>query len=236
MGQIRVETTQNILLDFEPGSLGDRILGALIDWALLLVYATAVLMILFSATASKGSWLFLVPLLPLTCYNLFMEVWFNGQTLGKKIMHIQVISLDGRRPSLGQYLIRWLFRLVDFLLTENLCAVFTVALSGKRQRLGDMVAGTGVIKLKPATTLADTLYVPVKEGYVVRYPEAGQLSEADIQLIKEVLQYYRTAHHQMIVHQTAEKIAETLRIPLTGDPVTFLGTILEDYNYQAAQS
>lgn len=236
MDQIQVETAQNISLDFEPGSLGDRILGALLDWSLVLVYAVTVMLIYLSLRGSGTSWIFLVPLLPLTCYNLFMEVFFDGQSLGKKVMRIQVISLDGKRPTLSQYLIRWLFRLIDFLLTENLCAVFTVALSRKRQRLGDMVAGTAVIKLKPATTLADTLYVPVQPDYTVHYPEAASLSAADVQIIKEVFRYHQDTGNVMLMHETAEKIAETLGIAFAGDPVHFLGTILEDYNYLGTQA
>lgn len=236
MDRIQVETTQNISLDFEPGSLGDRILGALVDWGLLLVYTVTVMLIYLSVRGSGTSWVFLIPLLPLTCYNLFMEVFFDGQSLGKKIMRIQVISLDGKRPSLSQYLIRWLFRLIDFLLTENLCAVFTVALSRKRQRLGDMVAGTAVIKLKPATTLADTLYVPVQEDYTVRYLESGRLSTSDVQIIKEAVRYYQDSGNLALLHHTAEKTADTLGIAFTGDPMVFLGTILEDYNYLAGQA
>lgn len=233
MDSIRVETPQNVALDFEPGTLGDRIGGALIDGALLAVYLIAVLMLLASFSALRG-WPAALPFLPVIGYNLFMEVFFDGQSFGKKMMHLRVISLDGKRASLSQYLIRWMFRLVDFLLTECLCAVFTVALSKKRQRLGDMVAGTAVIKLEGKTTLADTLYVPVPAGYQVRYEKAAALSAADVQLIKEVLRYYRNTGNLVLVHEAAEKTADVLGVALREDAHSFLTTILEDYNYLAS--
>jgi uncharacterized RDD family membrane protein YckC len=236
MDRILIDTAQNIALDFEPGTLGDRILGALVDWGVLLAYGVTVLVIYLTFRGIGPSWIYLVLLLPLTCYNLVMETCFNGQSLGKKAMHIRVISLDGERPTLGQYLVRWLFRLVDFLITENLCAVLTVALSGKRQRLGDMIAGTAVIKLRRATTLSDTLYVPLEVDYTPRYPEAEKLSAADMEVIGEALSHYRSTGNTLLIHHTAEKTAVVLGTVLQGDPVEFLQTVLEDYNYLATRT
>lgn len=236
MDRIQVETTQNITLDFEPGTLGDRILGALVDWGVLLAYGVTALVIYLTFRGDGPSWIYVILLLPLTCYNLVMETCFNGQSLGKKAMHIRVISVDGNRPALSQYLIRWLFRLVDFLITENLCAVLTVALSGKRQRLGDMVAGTAVIKLRRTTTLSDTLYVPLEVDYTPRYPEVERLTASDMEIIGEALSHYHSTGNTLLIHQTAEKTAAVLGTVLQGDPVEFLRAVLEDYNYLATRT
>lgn len=235
MSNIRVETTQNISLDFELGSLGDRILGWLIDWLVIITYGLFIFLVLLTTDGfgifDTAPWLYLLIILPVVFYDLVMEISFNGQSLGKKAVGIRVVSLDGRQPSLGQYLIRWLFRLVDFTLTWSLCALVSVAVSIKHQRLGDLVGGTSVIKLKPRTSIANTLYVPVRDDYSVRFPEAVNLQTADVQLIKEVLYYYSVTGNGLILHQAAEKIRETLHIEAPVDPGSLLQTVIEDYNY-----
>lgn len=234
MSTIRVQTTQNITLEFELGSLGDRILGRLVDLLVLGAYVIAVVVIMVSGGRSgfdKVPWLWILLMLPVVGYDLFMEVFFDGQSLGKKAMEIRVVSLDGNRPGLGQFLIRWLFRLVDFTLTQSLCAVISVAASQQHQRLGDMVAGTAVIKTRIRTTMAETLYVPIPDHYEVRFPEAAHLKPRDIQLIKEVLQNHSHANNLLLMHHAAEKIMEVLHIQSPMEPLVFLHTLIADYNY-----
>lgn len=239
MNTVQVHTSQNIPVEFELGSLGDRILGRILDGLVILVYAAAfALILIFSGVRSN----FMIGLtaiigaLPLFFYDLVLESTCHGQSLGKKIMHIRVVSLDGKQPAFSQYLIRWLFRLVDFALTESLCALLCVALNSRHQRLGDMVAGTVVIKTRAQSTGADTLYVPLAEDYQPRYPEVADLSDSDVQLIKEVLAHYARSGNLVLLHDTAEKVRENLQLSSFSDPQTFLQTILADYNYFASRS
>ena len=51
---------------------------------------------------------------PVLFYYPVMEILTNGQTIGKKIMGIRVITLEGGQASVSQYLLRWIFRPVDF--------------------------------------------------------------------------------------------------------------------------
>lgn len=237
MKGIQIETAQHILLDFAPANLGERILATLIDAAVQLVYFITVVAIVSGIGKSGFSWPEIVAILPVVAYHLAMEVFFDGQSLGKKALHIRVVSLDGERATLGQYLIRWLFRVIDLALTEGLCAVFAVAFSKKSQRLGDMVAGTAVIKQKQAADLAGTLYMPpLREHYQARYPEAERLGRRDVALIREVMDYALSSGNLEVVHETAEKIASVLGIPLEGDPAAFLEKILEDYHELSART
>ncbi len=69
----------------------------------------------------------------------------NGQTLGKKIMGIRVVSKDGSPVGLGTSAVRNVLRLIDAIAFYLVGALF-IWTSSKKQRLGDMVAGTVVIK------------------------------------------------------------------------------------------
>lgn len=234
MSSITVNTTQNIQLEFELAGLGDRILAFLLDWVVIIAYILTIL-IISSATGlnifSKTPWLFIILLLPVIFYYLILEVTFNGQTIGKKSRNIRVVSLDGNSPTFGQYLIRWLFRLIDFTISEGLCALLCVALNPKHQRLGDMIAGTAVIKTTVRPSIDETIYTPVQDNYEVHFPEVVNLKANDIQLIKEVLLHYSHSGNLLLVHNTAEKIRDILKIQSDMEPYLFLHTVIADYNY-----
>lgn len=241
MANIEIDTSQNVHLELEPGSLGDRILGRIVDGLVLGAYMVlaGIIVSMTGSTESGGmavAFIFLLLALPIMFYDLVLEMAFNGQSVGKKVMDLRVVSLDGQRPTLGQYLIRWLFRLVDFSLSFSLCALICVASSRKRQRLGDRVAGTAVVKITPRVTLQQTLYRPVQEDYAVQYPQAGRLREDEVQLIKEVLQHYQRTGNLILIDEAAGRVAEVLQVPPPGAPFQFLDTVLTDYNYLSIQA
>ena len=110
----------------------------------------------------------------------------NGQSIGKKIIGIKVIGENGGRPALHQYLIRWLTRPFDFFFF-GLVGLLTVVLSKKNQRLGDMAAGTLVIKTKIETDINDTVFFELNDEYKPRYQQVMRLSDRDMNTIKGVL-------------------------------------------------
>jgi uncharacterized RDD family membrane protein YckC len=240
MSTISITTTQNIELEYELGSLGDRILGRLID----LVVAAAYLIIVFATIgfSDLGSffennvWIIILLMLPVVFYNLICEVALNGQSLGKKVMGTKVISLNGEQPSLSQYLIRWLFRLVDFTF-GGLVALIIVAVTPKHQRLGDILAGTVVVKTKPKTQFSDTIFTPVQQAeYHVLYPEVINLKDSDIQLVKDVVISVYKSQNVVLAHQAKDRVEQVLGIKSQNpEPMDFLRTILADYNYLTSQ-
>jgi hypothetical protein len=183
-------------------------------------------------------WLFVVVIiLPILFYDLLCEMFLNGQSFGKRIMKIKVISLNGEQPTFSQFLIRWLFRLVDFSLSSSLVALITVAVTDKRQRLGDIIAGTALVKTTTRVNIDDTLYVQTAPvDYKVTYPEVINLNDRDIQLVKEVLINVRRSGNSMLAVEAQQKIEKVLKIKnLHADPMSFLHVILADYNHLASQ-
>ena len=121
MQTIRITTTQNIDIDYEVAGLGERIVAYIIDMAMfaVIIIATLIAIGVVGGMRRGGSdiWigvLFVIYGALYVFYDLICELSMNGQSVGKKIMKIKVISLDGARPRLGQYLLRWLFRIIDF--------------------------------------------------------------------------------------------------------------------------
>ncbi len=240
MNTIKISTTQNIELEYELAGLGERIVGRILDFVFIIAYGIVFLVIMgvgdFGRIINTNQWLLLIFFLPVIFYDLVCEVLFNGQSLGKRIMKIKVISIDGSQPSLGQYIIRWLFRLVDFSLTGSICALVSVAVSEKKQRVGDMVAGTTLIKTSPRTFFNQTIYAPTPEvNYTVSFPEVVNLTDADIQLIREVIVHISKTGNLYLAYPTAEKVKKLLNVQTNLEASHFLNVVIADYNYLTAK-
>ncbi len=240
MATISITTTQNIELEYELAGLGERILARIIDWIVIIAYAGVFLALIglsnIDTFFDNNGWFILIIILPIFFYDLISELWLDGQSLGKKAMAIKVISLNGEQPSAGQYLIRWLFRIIDFSFSGSLCALISVAVTEKHQRLGDIIAGTTLVKTKARTGFNQTIFTPtIDEQYIITYPEAINLSDRDMQLIKEVILNVQKSGNTMLALQTMNKIEQVLHITSKHHPMDFLHIVLKDYNHLSSK-
>jgi len=234
MPTIRITTSQNIDIDYEIAGLGPRIVARLLDGVLfgLIIIAAVIAGILSHLEEISAIATIVVFVILYVFYDLLCEIFMNGQSIGKKIMKIKVISLDGGRPSVGQYMLRWLFRIVDFSLTSGLCGLISVAVSEKNQRVGDMVAGTALISTKPNTKMRDIAFTPPEEeGYIPVFAEAAQLNDREIALVHEVLSSYIQSGNSVILYNTATKLKQVLNVQTNMDDMQFLQTLIKDYNH-----
>lgn len=236
MATISITTTQNIELEYDLAGLGQRIAATLIDLVIMGAYFFIMLSILSNVTG-MGGWAYFLCFMPIYFYTLLCESFLNGQTVGKMALSVKAISLNGNQPTFSQYIIRWLFRLVDLWITSFLGAIVSIAVTEKQQRIGDLVAGTTVVSIKAKTALSQTLYAPVAENnYKAVYPEVINLSDKDMQLIKEVLIAHQKGGNPMMTFNTMRRIEEILHISNQHeDPAYFLYQLLQDYNALASK-
>lgn len=235
MAVISITTTQNIELEYELAGIGERIVATIIDLVIFLGYY--IILGVLSSTNFDLGWFWVMASLPVTFYSLISEMVFNGQTVGKKVMGIKVISLNGNQASFGQYIIRWMFRLIDLWTTFFVLGTIFISTTEKHQRLGDIVAGTTLIRTRPRSSIEQTLYVPTAvTDYTVTFPEVINLRDSDMQLIKEVIINVRKSGNTMLAWQATERLEKILHIKNQyDDPLSFLYIILSDYNHLAAQ-
>jgi hypothetical protein len=175
----------------------------------------------------------------------------NGQSVGKKVMNIRVFSAGGGQPSLSQYLIRWLFRTIDFpiwivpAIFERVlpwwCAAFLlegiacVLISRHSQRFGDLVAGTIMIDIKTSTSWEDTVFTELDSGYQPRFPQVMQMSDKDINTLKSIIGTVKRRSDYDLSIRIGERIKSKLHIESDQDSLEFLETLLKDYNYYATR-
>ncbi len=227
---IRVRTTQNVFIDYPVGSVGDRILAYLLDRLILIVYSVAVLGA-FTKLEIETSYVWLIFFgVPWLFYSLLFEIFMNGQTPGKKVLRIKVVRLDGTPPTIGDYLLRWIFAFVDIFILSGAVAVVMVAMGGKGQRLGDVVAGTAVVKLLEHEQVASgKVFIEPEEQYTPRFSQVISLSDRDIELVRRALEANRDQGNMQPVIVVTDKIKSLLNIETDMPPVKFLYTIIKDY-------
>lgn len=233
MDNIRIQTTQNVDIEYEVASIGDRILATLLDYLFFTAYALLILVI-----AGLTSWNFFNSLgmitlliLPILLYDLVCEVLFQGKSFGKMIMKIKVVKLDGTQATFGSYLLRWLLRIIDTRLFSGAVALIAVLVNGKGQRVGDMAAGTTVIKLKQKIQLSDTILNTVQPDYTLVFPQVSRLSDNDIAIIKDVVQVCIRTNNYQALEKLARKTKETMGVTVNMPDVQFLSTVMQDYSY-----
>jgi hypothetical protein len=181
----------------------------------------------FGALAIIMTVLFAIPFLG---YHLLFEVFNNGQSPGKRIFDLRVVSLRGDMVSIGAYMLRWLFRIVDFHILSGLVAVIAVAASDKGQRVGDMVAGTTVIKESKRIAFRQLAFDEVRNEHIPLYPQATELQPAHIELIKETLGNLSLENSDIHVRLLADKTAAILGVTYEDHPRKFLRTVVNDYS------
>jgi uncharacterized RDD family membrane protein YckC len=235
---ITVHTTQNIDIDYEIGGLGERILAKLIDYAIFIPFLFGGTFIAMGGSGMVIGIYYIILLALFAFYDLLCEVFFNGQSLGKRVMKIRVISIDGARPKFSQYLLRWLFRLVDFGITGGAGALICAVVTEHGQRIGDVVAGTAMIKTTARTQMSNLVFTNADDTYQPVFIQANQLADGDINLIHEVIENYFKTGSNVVVYRTAERIKELLGVtpPPDMNNLLFLQTVVKDYSHIAARA
>lgn len=235
MEGVSILTTQNVTIEYTPASVGERILSYLIDIVILFAWFIVIIFVMGAVRPNSSGtdlffWVFMsVAMLPVMFYDLVSELFLNGQSIGKRAIGIKVVMLDGSQPTLGAYLMRWLFRLIDITLFSGVVAFITVIVNNKGQRLGDIAAGTTVVKIKPPLNLNQLVATTVPTNYKATFNNALELSDTDVGIIRKVIQ----KNEPELIDQAAERVRQLLRAESDMPNRLFLETVLKDYQYFA---
>src|SRR5687768_9601103 len=229
---LKIDTTQNVGITFQLASPGERALSWFIDAMVKLTWILVVGEVAKTLRISGDSWMFwlLVMLLPILFYNLLAELFSNGQSIGKAIVKTRVMKVDGTQASLSNYLMRWIFGLFEFNLFPGL-GLIVFFWTGKGQRLGDIFAGTTVIKVNKEISLEETTAIDLPENYQPTFPQVTNLSQRDVEVIKEGIVFYRKYQNYKLLNNLAHKVANTLDVTTNLSQLDFLQVVVGDYNY-----
>ena len=236
MKQIEIKTSGRISIQFDIANLKDRALAFLLDSVILYASLFALLFILALINENDIQRFIFIVILPVFLfYTLFWEILLGGLTPGKKAMGIRVVKLNGQFATANDYLIRWLFRWIDIWISFFVFGSVLINSTRYAQRLGDILAGTTVIKFNSMNNLElnDILEIENQENYKPQFPQVVQLNDEDMIIVKRAIhrqQQYRNDAHNKLVNELAVHLKNELKIKgKPGNNLTFLSTLLKDY-------
>ncbi|MDQ6469152.1 RDD family protein [Flavobacterium sp. LHD-80] len=244
MSELSINTTQNVKINFIAASVGERLGAYFIDASVKIAYILIVWFVFFywlqvgvlmdglDSWSSRALMFFFS--IPLMFYSLTLESIFEGQSIGKILVKIKVVKIDGYQAGFGDYLIRWFFGIIDFFIPiiYGLVALITVISSKKSQRLGDMAAGTAVITLKNNINISHTILEEIGTAYVPTYPLVIKLSDNDMRIIKETFNKAVEKNDFEIIGKLTAKIESVTGIKnQSGSNSDFIRVVLKDYNF-----
>lgn len=194
-----IVTPEAVRLDFEIANVGSRAVAFAIDWALVLTVLFVLNFAVSLAAAAVGDgvlpdWVaitafLILNLLLLFGYDIAMETLWRGRTLGKAAMGLRVVTVEGAPVRFRHAAIRSFLGLVDFVGTGGVAGVITVLVSRRHQRLGDMVAGTLVLRERTGAFPASVAQFTVPagaEGYAATLDPSG-LAPGDYDALRSFL-------------------------------------------------
>ena len=174
---LEIETPEHVVLDYEIAGLGSRAAAALIDILILggLALSSGILLAIMNRMGLSpgrlgGAVLILIGFAAWYGYFTLFEGLRGGQTPGKRRLGLRVVADTGQPAGIGAAAIRNLLRPADFLPPPYLLGALLVGLHPRAKRLGDMVAGTVVVRDRPQEDQVRLAPLP-EEG--IAAPELG---------------------------------------------------------------
>lgn len=236
-------TSHNITIEYQLATIFDRFLSLVIDLCILLIYY--LFCSLFASaffnyyTENEYNEMMITFLfLPVFfTYNLLFEIFGGGASLGKKILGIKVVNLNGKNPTVNECFLRWTFRPIELMLTLGSLAAIYVSSSEKSQRIGDMVARTVVIKLRPSLkySLKDVMSIKTSSEYTPKQLQVVKFSEDEMLYVKNCVDRARrfpNASSRKLLQELTQKICAQLNIKEVPEPkqqIDFLRNLIQDY-------
>lgn len=213
MNQMEITPPEGVPIRFEVASVGARLGAQLLDITLTLL-AVGALMVLLAQVMDFGWWIvgigslaFFMIRIP---YYTVTELIWNGATLGKRMLGLQVISAEGRTLSVYAVVARNLTKEAEVFLPlmflavnvqqdpvsaivsglVTLIAVIVPFTNRKRQRIGDILAGTVVIRKPQAVLLPDAATSPVEpetQGFHFQTHQLDHYGAFELQTLELIL-------------------------------------------------
>lgn len=222
---------EGVPIHFSIASLGSRFGAQFLD--ILITYGGTLALLLGLLYVGLLSWSALGALYALMTffirvpYYILSELVWNGRTLGKRIVRIRVISLDGQRLTPHQIVARNLMKEVEVfipiatifgasntsgpvdvvLLVWFVTVLLVPVFNRRKQRLGDMLADTIVVETPRAVLLPDLSATEARRGYEFRAEHLGIYGRYELQVLEEVLRAPpKTAEARARVSEVAQTI------------------------------
>ena len=191
-----IVTPEAVVLEFETAGMASRMLAALVDSAIQLLVLLGILLASFGlaeagidAGGLGNAFLYVVLFLLLFAYPAGFETLWRGRTPGKAALGLRVVTVEGGPIRFRHAAIRAILGLVDKYVFSAVPGVLAVLLTRRNQRLGDLVAGTIVLRERSGARTPQAVAFAAPRGleaYVAAL-DVSALDRADYVTIRSFL-------------------------------------------------
>ena len=239
----RVVTPEAVVLDLPTASAGSRVLARALD----LCVAAAALLAVAAASGvgvnlGGGVAVIIVQLLfdfaLLLAYPALMEAFWGGRTLGKAAFGLRVVKVDGSPISLRHAAIRAGLGLLEVWATAGSLGLIVMLASKRDQRLGDMAAGTLVLRERRGGSLRPVqLLVPPGCEQIVAALDVGAMTPGDYEMVRLFLvrwHEFRADERSAVAAKLAGPLWQRFRHPVPAwlGPDSYLACLGAAYQYR----
>lgn len=232
--RISVATPEGVTLEVTLAGVGSRFAAGLIDqllrWAVLIAIVI-LLGLAGSRTDAPGGLLFAVLLVALFlvqfAYDVLFETLAAGRTPGKRWTGLRVVKATGGPVGFVSSALRNIVRIVDALPGFYLVGILAVLFTKKNQRLGDLAAGTIVVReRKQRTELPQPREAPTGPGADASLWDVSAISADDVATVRRFLDRRATlppAAREKLAREMATRLApKVVGPPRHWEPEPFL--------------
>jgi len=238
MTKTGIITSQYVQIDQTPAGVGERIFARILDYIIMIIYSIGILYIIeldfyFLRRTDFGALMIFLLYIPVIFYSILWELLNRGRSPGKMAFGMRVVMRDGTTPTIGAYIMRWMLLIIDM---WTWVGVIIILLNKDNQRLGDLAAGTVVIKERDYHRIQVTLdeFNHISRNYKPFFPQAENLSLEQVNTINEALTRNDDKRSWRIAALSA-KVKDFLKVSPVIDDETFLKTLTRDYQYYALE-
>jgi len=245
--KLTIDTPEQVHLEFVLAGIGSRFMAVFLDMLIQTVLYVALFFVAFGLLAlgdfskNRSMWVLAVWFLLVFCiywgYYAAFEIFWQGQTPGKRWAGIRVIKESGRPINAFEALTRNLMRVVDLLPGFYGFGVVTMMLNPKNRRLGDFVAGTIVVH--ETSDRESPIFFNTADSSQFSFPQATKLTLQEVELIETFLARRLDIPPQVRLH-SAMRITEMVSSRLgidsgmrPPDNETFLELVVKEFRNRA---
>ena len=220
--RLEVETPENVVLDYEVAGFGSRLLAALADGAILLTVLVLMWLIgalIIGLTGLGGPLMIVVTVALFWGYFVFFEGLYQGRTPGKRWMGIRVIRDTGQPIGLAEAALRNLLRVADYLPPPFILGLSLIAFHPKAKRLGDLVAGTVVVRDRPVEGIGVIKGPALPQA--ATFEGSPELSDPEFRVLEQFLARAPTLEASVrarLADRLVARFASHIGAGLTGEP------------------
>lgn len=231
MKTINFENPHGVIVQYTIANALQRIAAFLID---AIIYFLAILLII-SVIGELLVFEGIVQMIFILIFfftPLMVEVWTNGQSVGKIAVGLSVVAINGKHCTMVEYFTRYVLKLIEILLSFGLLPVALIGFSKYGQSLGDKFAGTTVIvkRKNPRFTLKEIREIQSAKEYNIEFPMVKRLNEEDVIVLKNILHEHGGKLNHQILEKAASKIKTLLKVEnTTYENKEFLNKVITEY-------